>query len=234
MKVNIFSDIRCPFCYVGKKKFEKALESFANAKDIQIEWHSFQLDPSLQSDPSADPFEYFSKAKGVSIEQAKQMHNHAQNAGKEVGIEFNFANQKIANSLKGHLLIQLAKEKNISNEMEEALFRAQFIDGKNIDSESDLIEIGKSVGLSESEVKEALNSDSLRYKVKEDEMLARKIGVRAVPFFILNDKYGISGAQQPEMFLEALEKSYKEFSEGDKGLQILGNSSTCDVDGNCD
>ncbi|MHA6697286.1 DsbA family oxidoreductase [Chryseobacterium sp. A321] len=233
MKVNIFSDIRCPFCYVGKKKFEKALESFAHAGDIEVEWHSFQLDPSLQSDPHADSFEYFSKAKGVSLEQAKQMHGHAQNAGKEVGIDFEFATQKIANSLKGHLLIQLAKQKNLASEMEEALFRAQFIEGKNIDSESDLIEIGSSIGLSEMEVKEALNSDELRYKVKEDEMLARKIGVRAVPFFILNDKYGISGAQQPSMFLEALEKSYKEFSEGDKGLEILGNSPSCEVDGDC-
>lgn len=234
MKVNIFSDIRCPFCYVGKKKFEKALESFEHAKDIEIEWHSFQLDPSLQSDPNVDPFEYFSKAKGVSLEQARQMHAHAQNAGKEVGIDFEFATQKIANSLKGHLLIQLAKQKNLASEMEEALFSAQFLEGKNIDSESDLIEIGTRVGLSEAEVIEALNSDELRYKVKEDEMLARKIGVRAVPFFILNDKYGISGAQQPSMFLEALEKSYKEFSEGDKGLEILGNSPSCEVDGNCD
>ncbi len=234
MKVSIFSDIRCPFCYVGKKKFEKALEQFGHSKDIEVEWHSFQLDPNLQSDAQIDPFEFFSKSKGVSLEQARSMHEHAKSAGKDVGIEFNFESQKISNSLRGHLLIQLAKKKGLANEMEEALFSAQFIESKNIDSEADLLEIGMSVGLTESELKEALSSEELRYAVKEDEMLARKVGVRAVPFFIFNDKYGVSGAQQPEMFLEVLEKSYSEFQQGDKGLQILGSSETCAVDGTCD
>lgn len=233
MKVDIFSDIRCPFCYVGKKKFEKALAKFPNAEDIKITWHSFQLDPSLQSQPERDPFEFFSEIKGISVAEAKMMHTHAKNAGKEAGIDFNFENQKVANSYKGHLLIQLAKTKGLADEMEEELFKAQFIDAKNIDSEADLIEIGKNVGLTEEEVKTAISSDDLAYKVKEDEMLARQIGVRAVPFFVFNDKYGVSGAQQPELFLEVLEKSWSEFSAGDKGLHII-EGDACDIDGNCD
>lgn len=232
MKVDIFSDIRCPFCYVGKKKFEKALEKFPNAKDIRVNWHSFQLDPSLQTQPDRDPFEFFSEAKGIPVSQAKMMHDHARNAGKDVGIDFNFENQKVANSYKGHLLIQMAKTKGLANEMEEQLFRAQFIDAKNIDDNNDLVEIGTKAGLTEEEVKTALSSDDMRYKVTEDEHLSRQIGVRAVPFFVFNDKYGVSGAQQPELFLEVLEKTWNEFSAGDKGLQII-EGDACDVDGNC-
>ena len=142
MKVDIWSDIRCPFCYVGKKKFEKALEQFPNADKIEITWHSFQLDPNLVTQPDTNPYEYFSKAKGIPVTQAKAMHEHAKNAGREAGIEFNFEASKVANSFKGHLLIQLAKNKGLANEMEEALFEAQFISGKNIDDETTLIETG--------------------------------------------------------------------------------------------
>ena len=232
MKVNIWSDIRCPFCYVGKKKFEKALEKFADKDCITVEWHSFQLDPSLVSQPERDPYEFFSEAKRIPVAQAKMMHQHAFNAGKEAGIDFNFDNQKVANSFKGHLLIQLAKSKGKASEMEEALFRAQFIDSKNIDNETDLIAIGKSVGFTEEEIKTALSSDDFAYRVKQDMQMAQRIGINSVPFFVFNDKYGVSGAQQPETFLEVLQKSWEEFSEGDKGLKIIQGDS-CDVDGNC-
>ncbi|MBB5332941.1 DsbA family oxidoreductase [Chryseobacterium koreense] len=234
MKVDIWSDIRCPFCFVGKRKFEKALEKFPNSKDIQINWHSFQLDPDLQTQPERDPFEFFSEAKRIPVSQAKMMHDHARNAGKEAGIDFNFENQKIANSFRGHLLIQLAKTKNLANEIEEALFAAQFIDAKNIDDEETLVEIGKSIGLEENEIRNALASDDFGYKVNEDLQMARHLGINAVPFFVFNDKYGVSGAQQPELFLEVLEKSFGEFSQGDQGLQIINSGESCDVDGNCD
>lgn len=233
MKVDIWSDIRCPFCFVGKRKFEKALGKFSNSADVQVNWHSFQLDPDLKTQPERDPFEFFSEAKRISVEQAKLMHDHARNAGKEAGIDFNFENQKIANSFKGHLLIQLAKTKNLANEIEEALFTAQFIDAKNIDDEATLIEIGKSVGLDEVEIKNALNSDDFGYKVNEDIQMARYLGINSVPFFVFNDKYGVSGAQQPELFQEVLEKSFAEFSQGDNGLQVINSGESCDVDGNC-
>ena len=232
MKVNIWSDIRCPFCYVGKKKFEKALEKFTNNKDIEVEWHSFQLDPSLETQPNVDPLEFFSKRKNISLDRARMMHEHAHNAGKEAGIDFNFENQKIANSFKGHLLIQLAKTKGKSSEMEEALFRAQFINSKNIDNEADLLEIGKSVGFSEEQIKMALSSDELAYKANQDMQMAQSLGISSVPFFVFNDKYGVSGAQQPETFLEILNKAWSEYCEGDKGLKIIQGDS-CDANGNC-
>ena len=234
MKINIWSDVRCPFCFVGKKKFEKALEKFPHSEKLEITWHSFQLDPQLITQPDVNPYEYFAKAKGITIERAKAMHEGAAMAGKEAGIDFNFDDSKVANSNKAHLLIQLSKTKNLANEMEEALFEAQFLDGKNIDDEETLIQLSKSVGITEDEAKNALQSDELGYLVKQDMQLAAQLGINAVPFFVINDKYGISGAQQPELFLEALEKTWEEFSSGDKGLQLINSGESCDINGNCD
>ncbi|MCQ4035187.1 DsbA family oxidoreductase [Kaistella montana] len=234
MKVDIWSDIRCPFCYVGKKKFEKALEQFPNSDQIEVQWHSFQLDPNLVSQPDKNPYEYFTEMKGISMEQAKAMHEHVKNAGKEAGIDFNFDDSKVANSHRGHLLIQLANKKNIGNEMEEAMFKAQFIDGKNIDDEAALLEIGQSVGLTKDEIQDALHSDNTAHAVSQDGLLARQLGINAVPFFVFNDKYGVSGAQQPELFLEILEKSFSEYSAGDQGLKIINSGDQCDINGNCD
>ena len=233
MKINIWSDIRCPFCFVGKRKFEKALEKFPHAEQLEIIWHSFQLDPNLVTQTDINPYEYFAKAKGITVERAKAMHSGAEMAGKEAGIDFNFDDSKVANSFKGHLMIQLSKTKNLVNEMEEALFEAQFLKGQNIDNEETLINIAKSVGFAEEEAKNALQSDELAYLVKQDMQLAAQLGINAVPFFVINDKYGISGAQQPELFLEALEKTWTEFSNGDKGLQLINSGDSCNIDGNC-
>lgn len=234
MKVNIWSDVRCPFCYVGKKKFEKALEKFPHADQIEVVWHSFQLDPNLQTQPERDPYDFFSEIKRVPAAQAKAMHEHAENAGREAGIEFNFDNSKVANSYKAHLLIQLAKKKGVANEMEEELFKAQFIDAENIDDEATLTRIAGKVGISEDEVKAAMIDDELSHAVAQDGLMARQLGINAVPFFVFNDKYGVSGAQQPEHFLEVLTKSYEEFAGGDKGLQIISSGESCDADGNCE
>ena len=234
MKINIWSDIRCPFCFVGKRKFEKALEKFPHAEQLEIIWHSFQLDPNLVTQTDINPYEYFAKAKGITVERAKAMHSGAEMAGKEAGIDFNFDDSKVANSFKGHLMIQLSKTKNLVNEMEEALFEAQFLKGQNIDDEETLINIAKSIGFSEEEAKNALQSDELAYLVKQDMQLAAQLGINAVPFFVINDKYGISGTQQPELFLEALEKTWTEFSNGDKGLQLINSGDSCDIDGKCD
>ena len=233
MKINIWSDIHCPFCFVGKRKFEKALEKFPHAEQLEIIWHSFQLDPNLVTQTDINPYEYFAKAKGITVERAKAMHSGAEMAGKEAGIDFNFDDSKVANSFKGHLMIQLSKTKNLVNEMEEALFEAQFLKGQNIDDEETLINIAKSIGFSEEEAKNALQSDELAYLVKQDMQLAAQLGINAVPFFVINDKYGISGAQQPELFLEALEKTWTEFSNGDKGLQLINSGDSCNIDGNC-
>lgn len=233
MKVDIWSDIRCPFCYVGKKNFEKALEQFPNSGKIDVTWHSFQLDPDLKTQPEKNSLEYFSEIKAVSAAEAKAMYEHVYKAGKEAGIEFNFDHQKVANSRRGHLLLQLAASKNLADEAEEALFKAQLTEGKNIDDEAILIEIGKSISLKEEDIRNTLVSDEFGLQVSQDMMLARQMGISGVPFFVINDKYGVSGAQPSAVFSEVLEKSWEEFAGGDKGLKIIHSGESCDAEGNC-
>ncbi len=232
MKVDIWSDIRCPFCYVGKKKFEKALSQFPNADKIEVQWHSFQLDPSLKTQVDLNSYEYFSKIKGVTVEEARSMFQHAANAGKEVDIEFNFANSKVANSYRGHLLLQLGNQKNVANELEELLFKAQFVESKNIDDLEVLKEIGAQVGLSPEDVEVAMSSDEFAHGVSQDGLMARQLGINSVPFFVFNNRYAISGAQQPELFLQILTKSWSEYDSSNQ-IQITKEGGSCDTDGNC-
>ena len=232
MKVNIWSDVRCPFCYIGKRKFEKALENFPQKDSIEVVWHSYQLDPNLETDPNTNTVEYFTKAKGVSADQAKQMLGHATAMAKEVGLDFYLEEAVLANSFNAHRLIQLAKSKGLGNAIEEALFKAHFTEKKNIDDKTVLTETGVSVGLEEEEVKEMLASDAFENEVKQDELAARRIGVQGVPFFVLNNKYGISGAQSSEVFLETLEKAWGEYQQENPSL-IISNGDSCSTDGTC-
>lgn len=210
MKVDIWSDIRCPFCYIGKHKFEKALEQFENKENVEVTWHSFQLDPTLKTQPEVDLIEYFTKVKGISREQAIQMFSRAKEMATETGLEFNMDSLIVANSYKSHQLLQFAKSKGLGDEIKEALFEAHFTEGKNIDDQQTLIDIASGIGLDKKETEEILTSEKFAYNVKQDEMTAKNIGVQGVPFFVFNNKYAVSGAQAPETFLEVLEKSWKE------------------------
>lgn len=209
MKVDIWSDVRCPFCYLGKKKFEAALELFPEKDKVEVVWHSFQLDPNLKTQPEINTIEHFVKTKGVSEEQAKQMFDNVTKMAKEVGINFNLEKSIIANSGNAHRLIQFAKSKNLGNEIEEALFKVHFLDTKNIDDLQVLVQTGVSIGLKKEEVKAVMETDAFSYEVKQDEMQARNIGVSGVPFFVFDDKYAVSGAQPTEIFLQTLEKVFE-------------------------
>lgn len=233
MKIDIWSDIRCPFCYIGKKNLEKAMEHFPQKDQIEIIWHSYQLDAQLVTQPEKDSLEYFADRKGVTLEKAKEAYENMHEIGKVAGIEFNFGHQKVANTFKGHLLLKLAAQKKVANEAEEALFIAQFIKGENIDDKSVLIKIGESLALSAEEIKSALVSEKFKNEVKDDIEKSRQMGISGVPFFVFNDKYGVSGAQPPAVLQEVLEKSWSEFENGDKGLQIIRGGESCDIEGNC-
>ena len=234
MKIDIWSDIRCPFCYVGKKNLETALAGFPHRDKLDITWHSFLLDPDLETQPEKNALEHFSESKGIPVSQAKEMFDRVLQIGKEAGIEFNFDDQKVASSYRAHLLLQLAASKGIADKAEDELFKAQLCDGKNIDDYATLVEIGRSLSIDEEQVKNALDSDELKMEVSRDLMQARQLGISGVPFFIFNDKYAVSGAQPASVFSEVLEKSWSEFTTGDQGLQIISNGESCDTDGNCD
>ncbi|UZH55612.1 DsbA family oxidoreductase [Salinimicrobium tongyeongense] len=207
MEVKIWSDVRCPFCYIGKKKFEAALEKFEHKDKVKVTWKSFQLDPALQTRTDINTLDYFVETKGVTKEQARQMLSGATQMAKETGLDFHLEDSVLANSFKAHKLIQMAKSKDLGNEIEEALFKAHFEASKNIDDPEVLVATAASIGMDEAGVKAMLNSDDFEYEVKQDELEARNIGVRGVPFFVFDDRYAISGAQPAEAFLETLQKT---------------------------
>ncbi len=206
MKVDIWSDIRCPFCYIGKRKFEHALEQFTNKDKVEVTWHSFQLDPNLKTQPEVDLIDHFTKAKGISREQALQMFSRAKEMAVDTGLEFDMDSLIVANSFQSHQLLQFAKTKGLGDEIKEVLFEAHFRDAKNIDDRISLLELAESVGLDRTETEEALTSQKFAVQVKQDEQAAKTIGVTGVPFFVFDNKYAVSGAQAPETFLEVLEK----------------------------
>ncbi|NJW52598.1 DsbA family oxidoreductase [Salinimicrobium sp. CDJ15-91] len=206
MKIDIWSDVRCPFCYIGKHNLETALKEFEAREEVKVEWHSFQLDPNLETQPELSTIDYFKKTKNISEDQARQMLAGAKEMGAKAGLNLDLENSILANSFRAHQVIQLAKENDLANEIEEALFKAHFSERKNIDEIETLVKIGKSVGLKASEVRSALEEETFAYAVKQDELEARNIGVRGVPFFVIDSKYGVSGAQPSATFLEVLKK----------------------------
>lgn len=231
MVVKIWSDVRCPFCFIGKRKFETALEKFPQKDRVKVIWKSFQLDPSLKTDPGLSTLDYFVKTKGVSKEQAKQMFNSATKMAMEAGIKFNLEESVPANSFMAHRLSQFAKSKDLGNEIEEALFKAHLEDGKNIDDPEVLVQVAKSIGMNAEEVENILKSDAFSYEVKQDEMEAHNIGVTGVPFFVFEDKYAVSGAQPAEVFLQTLEKTWEEIRDLTT-LEVTPGES-CNIDGTC-
>ena len=207
MEIKIWSDVRCPFCYIGKRKLEAALEQFPQRDQVEITWKSFQLDPSLETQTDINVIDYFVETKGVTAEQARQMLGGATQMAGEMGLGFDLEKGILANSFNAHRLIQMAKSKGLGDEIEEALFKAQFETHQNIDDPQVLISAAVSTGMEEAEVKEMLDSDAFAYEVKQDELEARNIGVRGVPFFVFDDRYAVSGAQPVEVFLQTLEKA---------------------------
>ena len=233
MQVNIWSDVRCPFCYIGKRKFELALEKFPHKDQVQVIWKSFQLDPTLETRKDVNIYDYFSKVKGVSRAQAAAMFNNVTEIAREVGLDFNIEESIVSNSFNAHRLIQLAKSKGLGNEAEEQLFKIHFAEGKDIDDQETLLQTGISIGLDESDVKKLFETNAFEYEVKQDELAAQSIGVSGVPFFVFNDKYAVSGAQSPETFLQVLEKSWNEFETEKKDITLTEGPS-CTPEGNCE
>lgn len=213
MKVDIWSDVRCPFCYIGKRKFELALEKFPHADQVEIEWHSFELDPDAETTPGINVYDYLAEKKGQTREWAVEMHEHVSRSAAEVDLHFNFDQAVMANSFHAHRLIQLAKTYRLGNEIEELLFKAYFIDGKNIDDKDVLAQIGLSAGLEEVILADMLNGFDFSNEVRADEQIAQQIGISGVPFFIFDQKLAVSGAQQPETFLGALKQAWSAQSD---------------------
>ncbi len=207
MKVEIWSDILCPFCYIGKRKFEAALSEFDGKDQVEIEWKSFQLDPNLVSNPDQNALEYLAASKGQTMEWAHQATEYVTNIAKGVGLEFHYDKAVVANSHDAHRLLHLAKSKGVANEVKHALLGAFFTTGQDIANHDVLIGIAEKAGLDATEVKAVLDSDQYVDAVAQDILTAREIGVQGVPFFVFDRKFAVSGAQEPAFFLKTMNKA---------------------------
>lgn len=208
MKVEVWSDIMCPFCYIGKRNYENAVKQFAGADDIEIEWKSFQLDPTIpqgESYPSEE--EYLAKSKGMAPAQVKGMLQSVSQTAAQAGVEMNFDKVIVANTMYAHRLLHFAKSKGLGNELKERLFKAHFTDGLDVGKIEVLVQLTGEIGLDAAESKAILESEEYLYDVSQDIQEAANIGVQGVPFFVFNRKFAISGAQPVEAFLETLEKA---------------------------
>ena len=234
LRVEIWSDVVCPFCYIGKRKFEKAFAQFPYKDKVQLIWKSFQLAPELQTQPDKNIHQFLSEHKGIGLAQAKAMNDHVTQLAKEVGLIYNFDQSVVANTFNAHRFIHFAKLNDKQNEAEEILFRSYFTDGKNLDDYSILIELGAEIGLDTVELKIALKNGTHANDVRADIYEAQQVGIRGVPFFLFNGKYAVSGAQEPQTFLKALEKAVEEWkTQNPEALSGGTDGQSCTPDGDC-
>ncbi|GAA4013673.1 DsbA family oxidoreductase [Hymenobacter fastidiosus] len=210
MKVEIWSDIMCPFCYIGKRRFEEALARFPQADQVQVQWRSFELDPNMKTNPGQTIHELLAERKGVSVAEGRQMNTQMAQHAATVGLEFNFDKTIPANTFNAHRLIHLAAAHDRQDAMKERILRAYFTEGQNIDDPATLTRLAAGLDLPAAEVAQLLQSDRYAQDVRHDEYQARQIGVRGVPYFVFADKYAVSGAQPSELFQEVLEKVWEE------------------------
>ena len=210
MKIEIWSDIACPFCYIGKRKLEKAIQRLPDSEGIVLEWKSFQLNPNLQTDPNQNTLTYLAETKGWTMEQTLQMTAQVTAMGKEEGLNFNFEKTAVANTKRSHRLLHLAKEHNCQNELKEQLFKVYFEEGKNIDDLETLLQCAEHAGIPQAEAKKVLDTHGFEEEIDQDVYESRLIGVQGVPFFVFDRKYGISGAQPDEGFDRTLQQALDE------------------------
>ncbi|WP_418264621.1 DsbA family oxidoreductase [Flavobacterium faecale] len=234
LKIQIWSDIMCPYCYIGKRRIENAIAEFGHQDVIEIEWKSFQLDANFIASAEDNIYDHlaekYRKDKDWAIEMVANMTQNAKNSG----LEFNFDKAILANSYHAHRLLHLAKKHHLANELKELLFKAYMTDGKNIDDKNTLIALGQEVGMDKELVAGVLNSDAYANEVQKDISMAQQIGIQGVPFFVFDNKYAISGAQHVETFVKTLEKVWEE-GDFSPQLTLLNNEEgdSCGIEG-CD
>ncbi|SHM01027.1 DsbA family oxidoreductase [Flavobacterium xinjiangense] len=232
LKVQIWSDIMCPFCYIGKRRIEEALQNFEHKEAVEIEWKSYQLDASFIASPEDNMVEHLAEKYRKDNDWAQNMLDNMTQNAKAAGLDFHFEKAVLANSFNAHRLLHLAKKYNLANDLEELLFKAYLTEGKDINNLDTLSKLGIEVGLDVESVAQVLNSDAYGTEVQKDQEEANAIGVQGVPFFVLDNKYAISGAQPASAFLETLEKVWQEGKfEIKPTLLNTTDGESCGIDG---
>ncbi|MGD8192053.1 DsbA family oxidoreductase [Brevibacillus ginsengisoli] len=229
MKVEIWSDFACPFCYIGKRRFEAALEQFPHKEAIEVVYRSFELDPYAARDVDYDVHDMVSSKYGMTRQQALEMNQNIALQAKAVGLDFQFDTTILTNTFDAHRLAQYAATKGKAREMTELLLKGYFTDSKHLSDHETLTALAAEAGLDPNEAAGILNTEEYAENVRADEAQAAELGIRGVPFFVVDRKYAISGAQPVEAFLETLQKAWDEHQP----LTILHASNNDSIDAAC-
>lgn len=237
MKIEVWTDIMCPYCYLGKIHYEKALRQFDHADEVELEWKAFQLNPDLPDNGNGIPVkEYLSGIIGYSEESIENMYNSLRILSEEAGVVFNLTNAIAANTRDAHRLIKMAAKKGMDSFVLGRLSKAYFEEAKDYSDRDLLVSIGKEAGLEESEIIDMLNSDEYKYDIKQDMQEAGNLGFDTVPTFLMDRRQAIVGSEPVSLFLDVLNKTYnnwKNHSDLDIKTEVLKGKS-CSVDGTCE
>lgn len=212
MTIEIWSDVVCPFCYIGKREFEHALQQFDHKSEVKVVWKSFELDPNAPARSEHDMYGMLVSKYGGTRDDAKARVQGVVDRAKTVGLDYQMEKAVIGNSFDAHRLIQLAKTKGKGAEAEERLFKAYFTEGVHLADHASLIRLGLEIGLDKDDVAAMLASARFTDEVRADEREAQQLGIRGVPYFVIDRRYGVSGAQQSAHFLGALQQAWTERS----------------------
>jgi predicted DsbA family dithiol-disulfide isomerase len=204
IKVDIWSDVQCPWCYIGKRKFETGAEAFGG--EVEVEYHSFELAPDTPVDFDGTPADYLAQRKGLTHDQVGQMLERVTGIAASVGLDYDYDSVHQTNTVKAHELLHYAKSRGRQLEMKERLLKAYFVDGEHVGRIDDLADIAAELGFDRADVVRALESNEFLAAVKADVAQAQEYGIQGVPFFVIDGKYGISGAQEASTFAAALQQ----------------------------
>ncbi|MFY1692688.1 DsbA family oxidoreductase [Plantactinospora sp. WMMB782] len=214
MQLEVWSDIVCPWCYLGKRRLETALGQFAHADEVEVVWRSFQLDPSYpKGEPRPVP-EALRAKLGASPAQVAAMQGHVTALAAEEGLDYQLDKSIMANTFDAHRLTHLAREYGLGTELHERLMRANLVEAENVDDADTLVRLATEVGVPADAARRVLSGDEYAAAVEADIAQARAFGANGVPFFVLDRRYGISGAQPVEAFLRALDTAHQESAAG--------------------
>jgi len=210
MRVEIWSDIACPWCYIGRRSFEKALNQFEHRDQVEVIWRSYQLDPNAPRDYAGNVNDLLAQRYGMSREKAESLNVHVSALAAQEGLEYHLDRAHPVNSLDAHRLIHLAADHGLQGQMKERLQKAYFTEGLVVSDLDALVKLAVEVGLDADETRQVLQGNLYADAVRADIRRAQMIGVNGVPFFVLDEKYAVSGAQPVEVFLTALEGAWKD------------------------
>jgi len=211
IKVDIWSDVQCPWCYIGKRKFEAGAALFGG--EIEVEYHSFELAPDTPVDFDGSPTDYLSQRKGLPIAEVEEMLERVTGIAESVGLHYDYDSVHQTNTVISHELLHYAKAHGRQLDMKEALLRAYFVDGGHVGRIEDLADLAAGIGLDRADVVRSLTDHEFLADVKADVAQASAYGIQGVPFFVIDGRYGISGAQDPDTFAQALRQVRTEKSE---------------------